>query len=479
MNRRIRHVAVFVGLFMFLPLLANATYLALARSNSLLNNPQNSRVRDAQYARDRGAILVGNTAIASSVASKGQFKFQRTYANGPLYAPITGYYSYYGRTGLEQAENAELAGTSDSQFLTRVMDSFSGRTPQGASVLTTINAKAQQAAYDALGSQSGAAVAINYRTGAILAMVSKPSYDPNQLANNDLQAAAAASKQLNADSNNPLSNRATKEIYPPGSTFKLVTAAAALENGMSPDTEVAAPASLTLPGTRTQLPNEGDCGGTKITMTQALVVSCNTAFANIGLELGQDKLRAQAKKFGFDSNFDLTGGNGFTTATSQFPATLNQAQLAQSSIGQYDVAASPMQMALVAGAIANDGVAMKPYLVQEVRSHTLQVLSSASPQQLGQAMSADNAKKLQTMMEKVVTDGTGQPAQVSGVTVGGKTGTAQSDPNRPPYAWFVGFAQSPDVVVAVMIDKANVSRTDIAGGRLAGPVFAAVVEALR
>ena len=475
MNRPIRRVAVFAAL-LFFALLANVTYFPLMRADGLVNDPANRRVRDAQFAQDRGAILVGNTPIASSKPTNGTFAYQRVYANGPLWAPVTGFYSYeFGRTGLEQSSNAELAGTSASQFFTRITDAISGKQPQGASVITTLNAKAQQAAWDALGTKQGAVVALNYRTGAVLAMVTKPSYDPNKLADVDLTKASQAWNSLKDAAGAPMANRATNEIYPPGSTFKLVTAAAALDNGMSPETQVDAPVRLKLPQTTTYLTNETDCGGTRITLTRALEVSCNTAYAGVGLSLGADKLRAQADAFGFDAPLVTD----FTAATSRFPASPNQPQTALSSIGQYDVAASPLQMAMVAAGIANGGVVMQPYVVQQVRAPSLQVLSSTTPKQLSRAMTADHAQQLQQMMRDVVTSGTGTQAQVPGVVIGGKTGTAQTSPQRPPYAWFVGYAQQPDVAIAVFIESANIPRTDIAGGSLAGPVFAAVVKALQ
>lgn len=475
MNRPIRRVAVFASL-MFLALLVNLTWLPLGRGNALLADPNNRRAVNAAFSQDRGAILVGNVPIAQSVASKGQFAWQRVYANGPLYAPITGYHSYaYGHTGLEQSMNAELSGTSDSQFLSKMMDTLSGRKSQGASVLTTINAKAQQAAWDALGDKTGAVVAINYRTGAILTMVSKPSYDPNLLATNDLSRAQDAWKTLTATGNTSMDNRAISEIYPPGSTFKLVTSAAALQNGSTPDTMVSSPSRLRLPLTNNWLPNEINCGGDHITLTRALEISCNTAYASIGMGLGADRLRTQADRFGFDAN----PGIGVAAATSRFPASPNAPQTALSAIGQYDVAASPLQMAMVAAGVANNGTLMKPYLVQEVRSRSLKVLSSTHPATLSQAMDAAKAQQLQKMMQSVVTNGTGRPAQVDGVTVGGKTGTAQSDPKRPPYAWFVGYANQPDVAICVFVQSADVARNDIAGGSLAGPVFASVVKALR
>lgn len=475
MNRPIRRVAV-VAAIMFFALLANASYMAVFRADGLQADPRNRRARDAEFATERGAILVGNTPVAQTKTSSGRFKYQRSYPNGTLYAPVTGYYSYdFARAGLESSYNTQLSGTDDSQFFGRLADTFTGAQPKGASLQTTIDARAQQAAADALGSRTGAVVAIRPSTGAVLAMVSSPSYDPNELATTDLKAEQANWEKLTGDSTRPMSNRATKEIYPPGSTFKLVTAAAALEKGLKADSQVDSPASLTLPQSTAKLTNEVDCGGAKSTIDHALQVSCNTAFANLGLQLGDAALREQAAKFGFDSSLE----GDLNPATSRFPASVDRAQLAMSAIGQYDVVATPLQMAVVAAAIANDGQVMQPYLVQEVRNPDLSVLDERKPRKLQRAMSAGNAQSLQTMMQHVVASGTGQAAQVQGSTVGGKTGTAQSDPKRPPYAWFVGYSKNPDVAIAVFIEDAQVQRSDIAGGRLAGPVFRSVVEALK
>ncbi|MDF2748487.1 MAG: pbpA, partial [Propionibacteriaceae bacterium] len=301
MNRPIRRVALVV-MIMFGLLLANGTYMMIFRQSALAAEPQNRRVRDAEFAQDRGSILAaGKTEIATTRASKDRFKYQRAYPDGRLYAPVTGYYSYdRGRTGLERSYNAELAGTDDALFIRRLVDLATNRTPQGASVQTTILPDAQRAAVRGLGSQKGAVVALDPQTGAVLAMVTSPTFDPNDIASHDIEAAGEAYDRLAKDPAKPLSNRGAREIYPPGSTFKLVTAAAALADGKNADSLVESPVRLKLPGTNIYLRNSAPCGGTKITLTQALKVSCNTAFANVGLDLGQDKLRAQADKFGFD-----------------------------------------------------------------------------------------------------------------------------------------------------------------------------------
>ena len=476
MNKPIRRVA-FIAMIMFALLLANGTYMMIFRQSSLTAQPQNRRVRDAEFAQNRGAILAaGKTEIAKTVPAKDRFKYQRVYPDGELYAPITGFYSYdRASSGLERTYNAQLAGTDDALFVRRLVDMATNRTPEGASVQTTIVPKIQKAAADALGNQKGAVVALNPKTGAVVAMVTSPTFDPNDIATHDIEAAGKAYDRLASSSQQPLTNRAAREIYPPGSTFKVVTAAAALADGKTPNSMVESPDRLKLPGTRVFLSNSTNCGGTKITITQALKVSCNTAFANLGMDVGASKLREQAQLFGFDRRHlaDLGG------VASQFPDKLNEAQLALSSIGQYDVAASPLQMAMVSAAIANDGVLMDPYVVSQVRSQDLRPIETHEPKALSTAMTSENAKELQQMMGVVVSEGTGRNAQIPGVEVGGKTGTAQSDPKRKPFAWFTSFAPLDDatVAVAVIVEDADIPRDDIAGGRVAAPIARAVMQA--
>ncbi len=474
MNRPIRRVSVLVML-LFLALMVNVSLSYVFRSPSLTADPNNRRVRDAQFGTNRGDILIGNTPAATSKPVNDRFGFQRSYPQGPLYAPVTGHYSFiFGGSGLEQTYSAQLSGTADALFLQRLVDSATGQRQQGASLETTIDARAQQAAAQALGNRPGAVVAIEYATGAVKALVTSPSYDPNELASHDLAATQAAWKRLTEDTSKPLANRAAREIYPPGSTFKLVVSAAALEAGWTADTQVDSPASIQLPGSTAQLGNAGSCGATRITLKDALRVSCNTAFANVGATLGDDALRAQAQRFGFGSGL-LSDLNG---AASKFPADPDAAQTMMSSIGAFEVAASPLQMAVVAAAIANDGVVMEPYVVSRVRAADLNVITQRSPRQQSVAMSAVNARVLQDMMVNVVTNGTGTRAQISGVRVGGKTGTAVTG-ERTPYAWFVAFADDPAVAVAVFVQDAGVDGSDVSGGRFAAPIAKSVIEAMR
>ena len=475
MNRQIRAVSLLAGL-MFLALMVNLTGSAMFRQASLNNDPHNVRVRDAEFSQNRGNILVGSRPIATTTSSNGKFAYQRVYLSGPKYAPITGYYSYYyGRSMLEQTQNAQLTGTSDAQWLSRITGTLSGHKPEGGSITTTINAKAQDAAWDGLKGKKGAVVALDYTTGAVLAMASSPSYDPNELASHHLNDTTRAWKNLVADPSSPLTNRATREIYPPGSTFKLVTAAAALQNGYHPNSMVDSPENWILPGTRTPLTNETNCGGSRITLAHALDISCNTAFGKVGVSLGQDKIRDQAERFGFGKvvNSDVS------SVASRFPQNLTDAQLAQSSIGQFDVAASPLQMAMVTAGIANDGKLMTPYLTAQVRASNLQVVSEHHPKQMSQPMTKESAEQLKAMMASVVNNGTGKRARINGTTVGGKTGTAQTVQGKAPYAWFVGWSDNPHVAVAVFIQSLDTAINEISGGRLAAPIARDVIEAMR
>ncbi|MSS44833.1 penicillin-binding protein 2 [Cutibacterium sp. WCA-380-WT-3A] len=475
MNKQIRAVSLLAGL-MFLALMANLTGSALFRQAGLNNDPRNVRVRDAEFSQNRGNILVGSMPIATTTSSSGKFAYQRVYPSGPEYAPITGYYSYYyGRTMLEQTQNAQLTGTSDAQWLSRITGTLSGHKPEGGSITTTINAKAQDAAWDGLKGKKGAVVAMDYTTGAILAMASSPSYDPNALASHHLDDTTQAWKDLVADKSSPLSNRATREIYAPGSTFKLVTAAAALQNGYNPNTKIDSPEDWILPGTRTPLTNDSNCGGSQITLNHALEISCNTAFGKLGVTLGQDKVRDQAERFGFGKSV----GSDISSVASKFPQNLTDAELAQSSIGQFDVAATPLQMAMVTAGIANDGKLMTPYLTAQVRASNLQVVSEHRPKQMSQPMTKQSAEQLKSMMVSVVNNGTGKRARISGVTVGGKTGTAQTLKGKAPYAWFVGWTDNPHVAVAVFIQSSDTDINEVSGGRLAAPIAKDVIEAMR
>jgi len=476
LNKQIRWVSLWSAMLV-LALLTNLTYMNVFQQAGLEANDYNLRAREAEFDVQRGEILAGETVIAKSVEAdkSATFRYQRVYTNGPLYAPITGFYAYnYGQTRIENSYNTYLSGTSSAQWWQNLVDMVSGRTPGGASVMTTIDPELQQAAWDALKGYQGAIVAMDPHTGAIKALVTSPSYDPNQIASADLRSAEAAYNKLSKDETGPMSDRGTREIFPPGSTFKLIVSATALEHGYSADTMIDTPDRLKLPGTDSYLPNSAYCGNTQVTLRRALELSCNTSFANLGVKLGADAVRAQAQKFGFGTgHLDELGG-----AASHFPDQVDDAQMMLSSIGQFDVAATPLQMAMVASAFVNDGKLAEPYLVQEVRAPDLRLLYSHEVTTT-QAVSAETAKGMRDLMISVVNNGGGVKARISGVTVGGKSGTAESDPSSPNYAWFVSFALDPDIVVTVFLQRDMAKPIDLWGGADAAPVARAVLKASR
>ena len=487
MNRPIRYLAV-ACLVMFVALLANINYVQFVQADSLNDKNGNKRVINEEFSRDRGAILVGDEPVAESVPSDDEYRFQRRYTDGRLYAPVTGYFSYvFGRGGLENSQNRVLSGSDNRLFVNRVVDLLSNKQPKGGSVETTLDPRAQKVAasgLEALGKDTkGAVVALDPTTGAILAMVTQPSYSPNVLASHDFSAVEDDWRRLTSDDDQPMLNRGTQQILPPGSTFKLVTAAAALENlGINPDDDVKAGSSLSFPGGITyKLRNldNGNCGGNRITFERALNVSCNVTFGWLAGRVGQDDLAAQARKFGFGSD----ALSGLASNPSRFTVEgtdLEAPQLAQSGIGQFEVATTPLQMAMVAGGIANGGDVMRPYIVKTLRAPNLRVLEETEPERLSQAMSSANAAQLSSMMVSTVERGTATSARIPGVDVGGKTGTAQSTADRPPYAWFVSMAPAddPEVAVAVVVESSSTVRSEIAGGRLAGPIARSVMEAV-
>ena len=482
MNAPIRRLSVVVAL-MFCALLVSSTYIQFVQAGSLQDRPDNRRTLLASYARERGQILVGGVPIAKSVPTKDELKWQRVYPQALLYSHVTGYYSFtYGAGGgLEGAENSLLSGSSDKLFYRRVTDMLTGKQPTGASLELTINPAAQAAADKALGNQRGAVVALNPQTGEILALVSHPAYDPSLLSSHDTAAVVRSWKQLNADRFAPAVDRAIAgTLYPPGSTFKLVTAAAALSSGkFTEQSQLPGPAALTLPQTTATLPTDDHqpCGpNNKTSLTHALEVSCNSAFGWLGMQLGANALQSQAAKFGFGDRFTVP----MSVTPSSFPSQLNQPQLAQSSIGQYDVRVTPLQVAMIAAAIGNHGVVMNPYLVKRVTSSDLEVIDQQQPEQLSQAISADTAAALTRMMEAVVRSGTGTAAQINGVAVAGKTGTAQHGVGLAPHAWFTGFApaDNPKVAVAVVVEDGGSVGNEAVGGRVAAPIARAVMQAV-
>lgn len=478
MNAPLRRVAL-VSFLLFALLLGSSTWTQALHADALRKDPRNSRTLIAQLGKERGNIIVDGTAVATSTPANDRYKYLREYPQGQLYAHTTGVFTISsGATGLEQTEGALLSGTDDQQFVRRMVDMVTGEEPQGASVTTTLNADVQRAATEALGGQRGAAVALNPKTGEILAMVSLPSYNPNPLASHDVRAAQAARRQLLNNANQPLVNRAIAgALYPPGSTFKVITSAAALESGQfTASSQLPGPATLDLPETSVNLPNHNPrpCGANnRVSMTDALRTSCNTAYGWLGMQLGGEALRSQAEAFGFGSSLRVP----LRVTPSTMGENLNRPQTAQSAIGQFEDRVTPLQMAMVAAGVANDGAVMQPYLVKQVQADNLSVISTGRPQKFSQAVSSDTANALKDMMVGVVENGTGRAAQISGVQVAGKTGTAQTGNDRAAHAWFISFAPAddPQVAVAVIVENGGNSGGD--GGSVAAPVARQIMRA--
>lgn len=483
MNKPLRRVAVFCGLLV-LALLVRVNYVQFVQADQLSNDPHNRRMAINQYAQPRGDIIVDGKAITGHTTTTGSdFKYKRTYTDGAMWAPVTGYASQaFGTSLLEGVEDKILTGDDDRLFFNRTIDLLTGKEKQGGNVVTTLNPKAQRAAFEGLGSKKGAVAAIDPRTGAILALASTPSYDPSSFAGNSTTDAKNWNQLQKANSpDNPMLNRALRQTYPPGSTFKLVTASAALQNGKATDINAPTdtPQHYILPGTRTELKNEGNIPCYKATLMVALQYSCNTVFGKLGADVGLKDMTDEAEQFGFNQQMFVP----VRADASNFDTKMTPDQVALSSIGQYDTAATPLQMAMVAAAIANNGKLMAPYEVDKLVAPNLSTIAQTNPKQMSQPLSADNATKLQQMMENVVNRGTGTMARIPGVRVGGKTGTAQNGVNNEgkPYAWFVSYAmtdQGSPVAVAVVVEDAAANRADITGGGFAAPIAKKVMEAV-
>lgn len=479
MNRPLRRISIFC-LALILALMGWATWIQGAKANSYQDDPHNPRVTIGKYAAPLGNILVDGKPVTGSTPTTGNLKYKRTYTDGPLYAPVTGFSSQiFGSNQLESLYGDLLDGT-DSR-LQNPADALTRGRPKGGDVATTIDAAVQKAGYEALGDKTGAAVALDPATGDILGMVSTPSYDPGTFAGSG-SADQKAWQRMSADDRDPELNRALRQPLPPGSTFKLVVAAAALENGLysSVDEHTDSPDPYVLPHTRTTLTNESASAPCKnATIRTALQYSCNTVFAKMAVDLGKEKVAAQAEKFGFnDGAIDTPVRAG----KSVYPTDMDEAQTALSGIGQFNDQATPLQMAMVSAAIANGGELKTPQLVDKLTDSGGNTIEEPAPKTYARAMSAETAKQLRSAMRTVVDKGTGSNAQIEGLTVGGKTGTAQHgvDNSGNPYAWFVSYAEDADghqVAVAVMVEDGHAARNEISGNGLAAPIARAMMKA--
>lgn len=485
MNSSLRRISLVVMALIVL-LLVNSTVTQVFRADGLRSDPRNQRVLLDEYSRQRGQISANGQVLAYSVPTNGRYRFLRVYPDPFSYAPVTGFYSLrFSSTGLERAEDEVLNGSDERLFGRRLADFFTGRNPRGGNVDTTIVPRVQQAAWDSLrkgcnGPCMGSVVALEPSTGKILAMVSAPSYDPNSLATHDSEAQGETWQRLRDDPASPMTNRAISERYPPGSTFKVITTAAALTAGIGENEQLTAAPQIPLPNSTATLENYGGtpCGDQPTApLREAFARSCNTAFVELGIRIGADALRNTADAFGFDSP---PAPIPLAVAESTMGPMSDAAAVGMSSMGQKDVAVTPLQNAMVAAAIANGGVVMQPYLVDRLEGPDLTDLEVTAPTEQHRAVSPQVAAKITDLMvgaEKF----TQQNGAIPGVQIASKTGTAEhgTDPrNTPPHAWYIAFApaQNPKVAVAVLVENGG-DRLSATGGALAAPIGRATIAA--
>ncbi|MFF1846464.1 peptidoglycan D,D-transpeptidase FtsI family protein [Streptomyces sp. NPDC058217] len=479
MNRTIRRASVFC-LLLVLALLGRATWVQAYQARALADDDHNRRKTIAQYAQPLGDIIVAGSPVTGSKGTQaGDLAYKRTYTQGELYAAVTGYSSQaYGATQLEGIYSHVLDGTDDR--LKNPLDVVTGKRAAPGSVLTTIDPDVQKAAYEALGDDKGAAVAIDPRTGQILGMVSTPSYDPSKISGTS---DGDTWKELLSDPDKPLTNRALRQPLAPGSTFKLVVASAALENGLysSVDERTDSPDPYTLPGTSTILKNESASAPCEnATLRTALQYSCNNVFAKVAADLGEDKVRAMAEKFGFNTEkLDVP----VRASKSVYPSGMDKSSTALTGIGQFEVTATPMQMAMVSAALANGGELAAPHMVSEVTDSDGNALQKIADGDTKRVVSASTAEQLRSAMVTVVEQGTGTNARIDGAEVGGKTGTAQNGVgnSNTPYAWFTSYAKDgstgKEVAVAVVVEDSGSARSEVSGNGLAAPIAQKMMKA--
>ncbi len=499
MNAPLRRVGVVV-MVLFALLFLNLNWIQVYKADAYRTDDHNGRVQLEDYSRQRGTISTHEgIPVAQSVVTNDQLKYLRQYPEDPMaWAPIVGYKPVNGlSTGIERAEDPILSGNADSLLTARLKAMLTGAKTSGGNVQLTILKSAQEKAYDdlvhnQLGVKNGAAVVLDPTTGAILAMATTPSYDPNQLTTHDSDAADHAFKTLNADTSKPLLDRATSDTYPPGSTMKVIISATALSEGdYTPDTVIPAGPSYTpVQGGGFTIHNaEADiCPDPTISLILALTQSCNTGFAQLGVKLGANKIKSMAQAFGFEDNGLTLAGTGNATmsvvASHTGPMTGDNGQddpnaVAQSSIGQLNVRETPLFDAMIAATVANGGVQMKPYLVDKLQAPDLTTTDVTQPRTLRTPISGQVASDLQRMMISVVQHGTGRKAQIDGIDVGGKTGTAQNEETEGDHGWFIGFAMKngkPICAIAVFLQNAGPSGSGEAT-RIAGDVMKTVIAA--
>src|SRR5918996_2197842 len=499
MERRIRRLGIAL-VVLFTLVFGQLAFVQVFAADDIRANPANfSRQLIAEYNVERGKIITsGGLVIAESVpAPEGsRYRYERRYPQGDLYGHITGYYSrIYGRSALEESMNTYLSGEAPELAISTFSDLFLGREKRGANVFVSVDPNLQEAARTALGSNEGAVVAIDPATGDILALYSTPGFDPSELSSGSDDGIRRAWQRLNGDPEKPLLALSHQELFLPGSSFKIVTASAALENGFGPGSVWPNPHRLTLPLTNEELENFGDdhCNGgsSQISLIEAFEESCNVTFAEVGLELGPERLAEQARAYGLCGTqppdrttcdeplvrFELPFQNGRFPVPEYFER--NDPLLAFSAIGLDNDLVNPMQMALIASAVANGGGMPQPRLVTEGRDAQGRGARGFGTDEVGRAVSAGSAAALTQMMISVVNEGSGFRAQIPGIQVAGKTGTATNGPGRAPNAWFTAFApaQNARIAVSVIVLDGGDLGSEATGGQVAAPIVRAVIEA--
>jgi peptidoglycan glycosyltransferase len=454
MNRELKRISVLVVL-MFAALLTSTSIIQVVQVDALDNDPRNVRTLYESYSAQRGPILVDGQPIAESVPVDDEYKFLRSYPQGDLYSAVTGYLTLGGQpTGIEGALNDDLSGSANSQFLDKINGILTGQEPIGDTVELTIDPVAQKAAYDALGDKTGAVVAIDPKTGAILALVSKPGFDPNQLSVHDTSQAESVYEALLDDPGQPLQNRAIAGDLPTPSTYQR-------------------------PGSDSLVNNSegGSCGGgSTATIATALRLSCNIPFAELGVQLGEKTIADMASSYGFGKELEIP----MSVTPSTYPRGLDDAQLALSSFGQYTDRATPMQMAMVSAGIANGGVVMRPTLIDKILAPDLSVRQQLEPEEFSRPISDNTSATLTQMMVNGVENGAASNARIGGVSVAGKTGTAENGDEDPYTLWFTGFApaDNPQIAVAVVVEDGGGLGQEGYGNLVAAPIAKAVMEAV-
>ncbi|CAN5194955.1 D,D-transpeptidase PbpA [soil metagenome] len=499
MERRIRRLGIALVL-LFTVLFGQLAYVQVFAADDIKNNPANfSRQLIAEYNVQRGKILTADgLVLAESVPApeSSRYRYERRYPQGDLYGYITGFYSrIYGRSALEQSMNSYLSGEAPELALSTFTDLFLGREKRGGNIFVTVDPNLQEVARTALGANEGAVVAMDPRTGDILALYSTPGFDPSNLSNGSDAEMRQAWKRMNADPDKPLLALSHQELFLPGSSFKIVTASAGLENGFGPQSTWPNPHRLTLPLTNEQLQNFGDdhCNGgsSQITMIEAFEESCNVTFAEVGLRVGAERLAAQARAYGLCGtlpperttcdrqliDFELPFQSGRFPEPEYFER--NDPLLAFSAIGLDNDLVNPLQMALMASAVANGGLMPQPRIVSEVRDSQGRVAREFGVRAVRRAITGSTAAALTQMMIAVVNNGSGYRAAIPGIQVAGKTGTATNGEGRAPNAWFTAFApaQAPRIAVSVIVLDGGNLGSEATGGQVAAPIVRAVIEA--